>query len=330
MRGWHGASGPRGSVNDTHIGFEICEDGLTDAKYFRAVFTEAVDLCAFLCKRFGLDPMKDGVIIGHFEGYARGIASNHGDPKNWFPKHGESMDSFRAAVKKALDGTAPAPAPAPAPPAPSPKVSMTAAQQGFIDRVGKAAQDGSGILPSVTVAQAILESGWGRSELAQKANALFGIKAGPSWKGPRLDKRTAEHIGGKQVEITAAFRAYGSWEESIADYGAFLRADRYKAVVGERDYKKACRAILAAGYATDPGYANALIKLIEQYGLAAWDRAPALTQHTIKQGDTLWSLAVRYLGDGNRWIEIQALNGGIDPKRLRIGAVLKIPERGAK
>ena len=322
MRGWHGAKGPKGSVNDTHLGFEICEDGLTDKAYFKAAFREAVELCAYLCKMFHLDPMGDGVIIGHYEGYKRGIASNHGDPANWFPKHGESMDTFRAAVSKALGGKEPAPAPAKKP-------TMTAAQQGFIDRVGKAARDGSGILPSLTIAQAILESGWGKSELAQKANALFGIKAGTSWKGPRMDKKTSEHIDGEQVEITAAFRAYGSWEESIADHGAFLRGSRYKTVQGERDFKKACRAVHAAGYATDPGYANSLIKLVEQYGLTAWD-AGEIT-HTVKQGDTLWSLAVKHLGSGQRWPEIQALNGGsekCDPYKLRIGSTLKIPTGG--
>ncbi|MCL2299364.1 MAG: glycoside hydrolase family 73 protein [Firmicutes bacterium] len=153
----------------------------------------------------------------------------------------------------------------------------------------KAAQDGSGTLPSLTIAQAILESGWGKSELAQKANALFGVKAGANWKGPRMDKKTSEHIGGKKVEITAAFRAYGSWEESIADHGALLRGARYKAVAGERDYKKACRAVHAAGYATAPDYADSLIKLIEQYGLTAWDEpaaAPAL-----KTGDRVQIVA---------------------------------------
>ena len=105
MRGWHGGSGSKGSVNDTHIGFEICEDGLTDAVYFNKAYNEAVELCAYLCKMFNLDPLKDGVIIGHYEGYKRGIASNHSDPSNWFPKHGKSMDTFRAAVKEAMGGT---------------------------------------------------------------------------------------------------------------------------------------------------------------------------------------------------------------------------------
>ncbi|QNU66493.1 N-acetylmuramoyl-L-alanine amidase [Ruminiclostridium herbifermentans] len=94
-RGWHAG----GSANDTHIGFEICEDGLTDASYFSAVHKEALELCVYLCKQYGLTE-KD--IIGHYEGYQKGIASNHGDPKNWFPKHGKSMDTFRADVKAGL------------------------------------------------------------------------------------------------------------------------------------------------------------------------------------------------------------------------------------
>lgn len=72
--------------------------------------------------------------------------------------------------------------------------------------------------------------------------------------------------------ITALFRAYDSWAESVADHSAFLLANkRYAAVVGERDYKAACKAIKAAGYATDPGYPQKLIGLIEKYGLTVYD-----------------------------------------------------------
>lgn len=106
-RGWHGASGPKGSVNNTHIGFEICEDGLTDANYFKQIYQEAVDLCVFLCKQFDLTE-KD--IIDHREGHALGIASNHGDVKHWFTKFGKSMDTFRADVKAQLGGSVKAPA----------------------------------------------------------------------------------------------------------------------------------------------------------------------------------------------------------------------------
>lgn len=94
-RGWHAG----GDANNTHIGFEICEDGLTDASYFSAVYKEAVELCVHLCKLYGLSE-KD--ILCHSEGYKQGIASNHADVMHWFPKHGKTMDTFRADVKKLL------------------------------------------------------------------------------------------------------------------------------------------------------------------------------------------------------------------------------------
>jgi len=97
-RGWHAG----GSANDTHIGFEICEDGLNDATYFNAVYKEAVELCAYLCKEYGLTEKN---IICHSEGYKKGIASNHADVMHWFPKHGKSMDTFRADVKKLLEAS---------------------------------------------------------------------------------------------------------------------------------------------------------------------------------------------------------------------------------
>lgn len=99
-RGWHAG----GTANNTHIGFEICEDGLLDSTYFNKVYREAVELCVFLCREFGLTE-KD--IICHSEGYKQGIASNHGDVLHWFPKHGKSMDTFRADVKSVLASSAP-------------------------------------------------------------------------------------------------------------------------------------------------------------------------------------------------------------------------------
>ena len=98
-RGWHCSSGWKGSGNDTHIGFEICEDNLSDRVYFRKVFIEAVELCVYLCKLYGLN---ENNIICHSEGYKHGIASNHADVMHWFPRHGETMDSFRKAVKERL------------------------------------------------------------------------------------------------------------------------------------------------------------------------------------------------------------------------------------
>ena len=86
-RGWHAGKGSCGSANDTHISFEICEDGLQDASYFSAVYQAAVELTADLCKQYGLDPEVDGVVICHSEGHAREIASNHADVMHWFPIH---------------------------------------------------------------------------------------------------------------------------------------------------------------------------------------------------------------------------------------------------
>ena len=91
-RGWHAG----GSANDTHIGFEICEDDLSDSDYFEKVYREAVELCAYLCKEFHLTERD---IICHSEGHTLGIASNHGDVMHWFPRFGKSMDTFRAEVK---------------------------------------------------------------------------------------------------------------------------------------------------------------------------------------------------------------------------------------
>ena len=102
MRGWHCGSGAQGSGNDTHISFEICEDNLTDAAYFNAVYKEAVELCAYLCKQYGIRPERP-YLICHSEGHKLGIASNHGDVMHWFPKHGKSMDTFRAEVKRLLE-----------------------------------------------------------------------------------------------------------------------------------------------------------------------------------------------------------------------------------
>lgn len=113
MRGWHAG----GKANDTHIGFEICEDGLKNAAYFKAVYTEAVELCVYLCKKYKLTEKN---IICHAEGHEQGIASNHGDVLHWWPKAGKSMDDFRADVKAGLKPKPPAKPPTKPPTQPKP------------------------------------------------------------------------------------------------------------------------------------------------------------------------------------------------------------------
>ena len=118
-RGWHCASGKKGSGNNTHIGVEMCEpacikytggatftcsDPATAKAAVTRTYNAAVELFAMLCKQFGLDPLKDGVILSHKEGCARGIASNHGDPEHLWNQLGTgyTMNGFRAAVKAAM------------------------------------------------------------------------------------------------------------------------------------------------------------------------------------------------------------------------------------
>jgi hypothetical protein len=117
-RGWHAG----GKANDTHIGVEICEDDLKDPVYFNEVYHEAVELFAYLLKNEAPHlTVKD--ITTHCDGYKAGIASNHGDVMHWFPKHGKSMETFRADIQAVLNVTTQIPkpaAPAPKPVAPKP------------------------------------------------------------------------------------------------------------------------------------------------------------------------------------------------------------------
>lgn len=90
-KGWNNG----GSSNNTHIAIEICEDGLSDKTYFNKVYKEAVEISAFLCKKYSINVSN---VIDHYEGYKKGIASGHVDVSHWFPKHGKSMDTFRKDV----------------------------------------------------------------------------------------------------------------------------------------------------------------------------------------------------------------------------------------
>lgn len=146
---------------------------------------------------------------------------------------------------------------------------MSNDKQKFIEEVARFAQKYmrlTQVPASLTIAQAILESNWGRSGLTKQNNNLFGIKgAGGNFK-------TREFVNGKWITVTAGFRKYETFEGSIKDHNEMLqRMSRYRAVIGQTDYKKACQAVSDAGYATDPNYAVKLIGLIETYQLNKYD-----------------------------------------------------------
>ncbi|WP_133014734.1 glycoside hydrolase family 73 protein [Clostridium cuniculi] len=134
-----------------------------------------------------------------------------------------------------------------------------------------------GILPSITMAQAILESGWGNSELAVTHNNLFGIKADLRWNGAVATIATSENYNDSTI---ANFRKYDSIDESIEDHGKFLYENSRYAEYGlfnGKDYKSQAQALEDAGYSTvkdengDPIYADKLISLIEKYNLMQYD-----------------------------------------------------------
>lgn len=146
--------------------------------------------------------------------------------------------------------------------------------QNFIDKILPGVKKGYSdynILPSLTIAQAILESNSGKSQLAIKGNNLFGIKADSRWTGKKINFPTKEFIKGKEITVNTYFRAYGSFSDSVEDHTKFLLTKRYEKVRTSKDYKEACTEIWKAGYATDPRYSQKLIQLIETYRLYEYD-----------------------------------------------------------
>lgn len=165
-------------------------------------------------------------------------------------------------------------------------------EQKFISFMGPLAQADmakSGVLASVTTAQAILESGYGSTELARNANNFFGMKcslSGNTWPGSTWDgvskyrKQTGEEdANGNAYTITADFRKYASAADSVADHSAYLLGamngskQRYAGLKGEMDPAKAIGIIKAGGYATDTRYVNKVLSIISKYNLTKYDQA---------------------------------------------------------
>lgn len=128
---------------------------------------------------------------------------------------------------------------------------------------------------SITLAQAILESDFGKSELSAKYHNLFGVKAS-LWQ-PHVTLETKEYEDGVWKTIKARFRVYSSWNASLKDHARLIaqgtdsNARQYEAVLRANNYYEAAQALQDGGYATDPAYANKLINVIETYHLDRFD-----------------------------------------------------------
>ena len=142
------------------------------------------------------------------------------------------------------------------------------------------AKHGNKLFASVTIAQAIHESGWGTSKKMVAANALFGVKVGKSaykfgdaWHGAAYKTGTTEYYDGKTAtKITDWFRQYDSVEDAVCDYmDMLLHCKRYKGAVSRRTPRESIEGIIAGGYATGPNYVNSIMNLIKGYNLTQYD-----------------------------------------------------------
>jgi flagellar rod assembly protein/muramidase FlgJ len=142
----------------------------------------------------------------------------------------------------------------------------------FIARLLRPAQQAaqqSGLHPHLIMAQAALESGWGKREIltndGKPSHNLFGIKATGDWQGKTTEITTTEYFNGVKRKVKAAFRVYDSLEHALTDYAKLLtRNPRYRQVANSDSPEQGAKALQAGGYATDPAYARKLITIIQK------------------------------------------------------------------
>ena len=200
--------------------------------------------------------------------------------------------------------------------------NLTSTQINFLNSIKEAAINGwdqYGVLPSLTAAQAILESGWGQSSLAAQYHNLFGIKG--RYHGQTVNLPTQEYIHGKYVTIDDYFRAYHNNGESLADHSQFLvNNSRYDNLLKVKDSDTVTSLISQDGYATAPNYTPFLRELIREYKLNDWDTLAfgsnngnkttivtptptdntktethvVNTYYTVRSGDTLTAISTKY------------------------------------
>jgi len=143
---------------------------------------------------------------------------------------------------------------------------MGGSQQRFVASVRDHAERAAhklGTSPEILMAQAALETGWGKHVVGGGSHNLFSIKADPSWEGRTVTQRTLEVFGGKPVRVSAAFRAYNDVGEAFDDYVDFIQQNpRYqRALERASDPRAYVQELQRAGYATDPGYAQKILQI---------------------------------------------------------------------
>lgn len=154
---------------------------------------------------------------------------------------------------------------------------------------------------SPIIAQAILESGWGKSKLAAIYHNYFGLKCGTKWKGKSVNLTTQEEYEpGTLTTIKDNFRVYDNMEEGVKGYFEFIQLSRYQNLKGITDPKKYLETIKSDGYATSSTYVQNNMRLIEQYNLTQYDK---------KGGNTMGRTAQDVLNVMRSWINYSEANG---------------------
>ncbi|KOC91806.1 flagellar assembly peptidoglycan hydrolase FlgJ [Winslowiella iniecta] len=156
---------------------------------------------------------------------------------------------------------------------PSSGMTLSGDSSEFIARLSQPAQQASaesGIPHHLILAQAALESGWGQRQILTRDGKpsynLFGIKANSSWQGDTTEITTTEYEHGVAKKVQASFRVYSSYAEALTDYVRLLSTNpRYAAVASAHTAEQGAHALQAAGYATDPKYAQKLVGMIQQF-----------------------------------------------------------------
>ena len=285
------------NANDQRAITIECASDTTEPYAFRdVVYQTLIKLCIDICKRNGKNKLiwfgdkdktlnyspKNGEMILTVHRWF----ANKSCPGNWMYAR---MGDLAEKVTKALQGSSDSGGGSTAKGIQA-SALKNLSEADAIKKVGAlftADQKKSGILASVSLAQFILESGYGKSELAQNANNVFGMKcslSGNTWSGSSWDgkskytKKTQEqNPDGSMVTITADFRKYPCIEDSIADHSAYLLGAkngsklRYDGLKGCTDFKKAVQIIKDGGYATSLTYVEKLISIIERWNLTQYD-----------------------------------------------------------
>ena len=142
---------------------------------------------------------------------------------------------------------------------------------------------------SPIIAQAILESGWGKSSLASKYHNYFGLKCGGAWNGKSVNMATQEeYTVGVMTDIRDNFRVFDSMEDGVKGYFDFINYSRYANLKGVKDPEEYCRRIKADGYATSSRYVDSLLRVIRENNLTRFDTDEPIKEEPKKEdGDDM-------------------------------------------